>query len=369
VIDPATAGETLRRMEEARQRASFTAGRGNAPAASTWTPLPLGPVIKGERLDEPPALLARSDGIRLLYRERVHALSGEPESGKGWLALTAAAERLAAGEDVLYFDFEDTATSIASRLLALGVDAEAITTRFHYVRPDEPLKAGGWEALDDTLTAQPTLAVIDGVTEALVLHALDLKDNADVAKWLALLPRKLVEAGMAVLQIDHVGRDKEARGRFALGAQHKLAGIDVAYSLEVIDPFGRGRDGRVKVTITKDRPGHIRQHADESKRVAELRLTSQAEGAVSIELAPPGEAAGAPAGPFRPTTQMERVSRAVEEFPGLTKNSIRSSVTGKNEFKDLALDLLVTEGYVRAERDGQASRHHPIRPFREAGAE
>lgn len=41
--------------------------------------------------------------------------------------------------DRRYVDFEDEATTVVSRLLALGLDAGAITERFHYVRPDEPL--------------------------------------------------------------------------------------------------------------------------------------------------------------------------------------------------------------------------------------
>ena len=195
-----------------------------------------------------------------------------------------------------------------------------------------------------------------------LLPWLDLLDNVDVARWLARFPRPLAEAGAAVLQIDHVGRDREARGRFAIGAQHKLAGVDVAYALDVLEPFGRGRDGKVKVTVAKDRPGHVRQIAGEGAKVAEIRLASHPEGAVSIEVVPPSGETDVVA--FRPTALMERVSRAIEDAPGLSKNAIRSTVAGKSDYKDLALELLVSESYAEARRDGQAHHHFSLRPFR-----
>jgi len=370
MIAPETARASLRAYEGAKQRENFAgdlaaaraARNGARPRTPPWAPVDLAAVIRSGCLDEPPALLARTDGARLLYRGRVHLLMGEPESCKGWLALHAAAGCLAAGEPVLYVDFEDTAASVVARLLALGVDEAAIVGRFHYVRPDSPLDESGWAALAPALETPPALAVIDGVTEALALHGLDLIDNADVARWLARFPRPLAEAGAAVLQIDHVGRDREARGRFAIGAQHKLAGVDVAYALDVLEPFGRGRDGKVKVTVAKDRPGHVRQVAGEGAKVAEIRLASHPEGAVSIEVVPPSGETDVVA--FRPTALMERVSRAIEDAPGLSKNAIRSTVAGKSDYKDLALELLVSESYAEARRDGQAHHHFSLRPFR-----
>jgi integrase len=44
------------------------------------------PTLKGKRTAAPPSILERSDGFHLLYARKVHLLSAEPESGKGWLA-------------------------------------------------------------------------------------------------------------------------------------------------------------------------------------------------------------------------------------------------------------------------------------------
>lgn len=340
---------------------------GDLPQAApptSWAPRDLGPVLDGKQIDQSPALLARGDGVRLLYRGKLHDLSGEPESCKGWLALHAAAECLKAGGRVAYFDFEDSEATAVERLLALGVERDTIRTVFAYVRPDEPLGAPQARSdLEATLSLAPELVVVDGVTEALALHGLDLEKNSDVAKWLELLPRPLARTGAAVALLDHVTKDREARGRYAIGAQHKLAGVDVAYRLAVVEPFGRGKEGLVRLTVAKDRPGHVRQHAT-AGRIADVRLRSHGDGSVTVALEPPDSA---PA--FRPTVLMERLSRAVEQQPGATKSQLRSAVTGRSDAKDVALQLLVADAFVRVEREGQAHCHYSVRPYRDEGDE
>jgi hypothetical protein len=330
---------------------------------TSWSPVLLDVLLDGGALEEPPSLLPRSDGSRLLYAGKLHTVQGEPESGKGWLALRASADQLAAGEHIVYIDFEDGPATIVARLLALGADREAIRERFHYVRPDEPLGDKALADVEALVGLGPSLVVLDGVTEALAQQGLDLRDNLDIAKWIDLLPRRLVRAGIAVVQLDHVVKDKNGRGRFAIGAQHKLAGVDVAYTLEVESPFGRGRTGSAKLSVAKDRPGFVRQYAEGGKRVADLRLISPKDGGVELSLEPP-----ATAGEFRPTGQMERISRVIESNPGLSKNGVRGLIQGKNEVKDVALELLVAEDYVERRTDGQAHRHYSLHPYREDAA-
>ena len=48
--------------------------------------------------------------------------------------------------------------------------------------------------------------------------------------------------------------------------------------------------------------------------------------------------------------------------PGLSKNAIEGSVTGKRETIRYALELLV-EGYVGVEQAGRASVHKLVKPF------
>ena len=59
--------------------------------------------------------------------------------------------------------------------------------------------------------------------------------------------------------IDHVTKNSDSRGRFAIGAQAKLAGLDgAAYTIEVRKPLGRGMEGALSVRVAKDRPGAVR---------------------------------------------------------------------------------------------------------------
>lgn len=329
--------------------------------STTWGPLNLETILAGVGGDEPPCYLARTDGVHLLYPGRTHSLSAEPEAGKGWMSIAASSERLAAGDRVIYIDFEDTPTAIVARLRAVGVGDDAIRDRFSYVRPEEP-RATGQQDFEAMLALAPALVVLDGFTEALALEGLDLNSNSDIAEWLEL-PRQAARAGAAVIIVDHVVKDREARGRYAIGAQHKLAGVDVAYTLEVIEPFGRGREGLVKVSVKKDRPGHVRQHAEED-RIALMRLVSLDNGRVTVAFEPPAER-GQGSEAFRPTGIMEKISRALEQEQGLSMNAVRAAVGGKTKWIDLALELLISEGHVTVARDGQAKRHHVAEPFRE----
>jgi len=334
---------------------------------TSWAAVDLEAVLDGKV----PELLSRSDGVALVYPGKLHEFSGEPETGKGWLALAAAVEVLAAGDHVLYLDFEDSASGVIPRLVALGVEPEVIVGRFHYVRPVEALSEAGWRDLNRALTPAPRLAVFDGVTEGMALHGLDMEKNVEVAKWLALLARPLALRGAAVTLLDHVTKDREKRGRYSIGAQHKLGGIDgSAFRLTVVEPFGRGRSGVVKLTAAKDRPGYLApyiKHTPGERHIADMHISSTGDdGSVAVVLSPVEGESGGSRSSFRPTYLMEQVSRAIEEHPGMTKRAVLASVSGNNEAKDLALIRLGQEGFVEVRRDGQAHRHHSLGPYREA---
>ena len=330
---------------------------------STWAPVDLAPVLENrDTLEPPPSILARNDGACLLYAGKIHWFAGEPEAAKGWLALAAAAERIRDGEHVLWADFEDEARTPVGRLLVLELDPAAIVERFHYLRPDEPLTDAGLAEVERVLEEhRPSLGVIDGMTDALALHGIDLRDNTEVATWMRGLPMILRDRGMAVVIIDHVTKDSESRGRWSIGAQHKLAKTDVQYHLKVDQPLGIGLVGRVLVRVEKDRPGHIRAMAN-GKTVAELVAVSGADGQMELTLRPVDDSGAAG---FRPTGYMEKVSRAVEAEPGLNIRQVREAVPGGNEYIDRALDLLVHEEWTERRKEGSARCHYVLRPYRE----
>ncbi|WP_052680410.1 AAA family ATPase [Streptomyces sp. NRRL F-4428] len=212
------------------------------PDRTTWQRVDLGPVLDGTHSAPQPTIGRRDDGAGLFYPGRLHSIFAEPEAMKTWLALTVATAELALGNAVMYLDFEDEEGGIVSRLLALGAPSAAIAERFHYFRPDGPLGDAGRAALAPYLTSPTTFAVIDGVTEAMGLFGLKPKDDTDVAGFWRILPRWLAEQGPAVLLLDHVNKDRENRGRWATGSQHKLSGLNgCAFVLENITPSPPGR--------------------------------------------------------------------------------------------------------------------------------
>lgn len=330
---------------------------------STWAPVDLAPVLENrDALEPPPSVLARNDGSCLLYAGKIHWLAGEPEAAKGWTALLAAKEQIEAGEHVVWADFEDEARTVVGRALSLGIEPGAIEERFHYLRPDEPLSDAGRTEVQRVLEFQPTLGVIDGMTDALALHGIDLRDNTEVATWMRGLPTTLRDRGLAVVIIDHVTKDSESRGRWSIGAQHKLAKTDVQYHLKVEQPLGIGLVGRVLIRVEKDRPGHLRTIAN-GKTVAELVAASGADGQMRLTLQPVDSD---DAGAFRPTIYMEKVSRAAEEEPGLSLRKLRAAVGGKATYVDQATEHLVREDYLEVRPQGQAQCHYSIRPYRES---
>ena len=342
---------------------------------TSWWPLDLSELFSGDHRPPSPTLCPRSDGQALLYAGKCHAFNGESESGKTWAALIACVQVIRDGGHVLYLDFEDTADTVVTRLLALGARPAQVLELFHYAQPHEPIFTKGMRFtpanadLGLVLDAYDVaLAVIDGVTEAMTLHGLDLLGNADYATFHGALPRRLAAAGAAVVQIDHVTKDRENRGRWAIGAQHKLAAMDGAvFSFQVAQPFGLGRHGIAKMSIEKDRPGALRQHAV-GKRIADLHLDSDADThALAWSIERPDTPEGDD-GTMRPTVVMERVSRLLEENPqGLTKRSIRAGVAGSNDMIDLAIDLLL-DNHIKVERDGSSHRHVLLAPYRGGAA-
>lgn len=335
------------------------------PDTNTWAPLDLTEILASDQLDlgPRPTLLARDDGKLLLYPAAIHSISGEPASGKTWVAILAAAQELADSNDVLYIDFEDRPETLISRLRGLGVDDRQIAAHLRYVRPQTALDPASRHHLDQA-AAGVTLAVVDGITEAMTLHGLSLMDNEDVARWLALIPHHLANHGPSVVQIDHVVKNSEARGRYAIGGQHKLAGITgVAYKLVTVRSFGRGAHGIAKLVIDKDRHGHV---GPNGTTAAEMHLDATTDGQLSGWLCEPEETTYSSGGEMRPTHLMEKVSRYLEHVTNATGKQIEDTLKGKREYVRLAVRTLVAEGFVATQSGPRGSvLHTSAKPFRE----
>lgn len=337
-----------------------------APAVpSSWTPTDLGPYLDGTWERPQPTICEREDGLNLFYPGKTHSIYGEPESGKSWLAQTAAAAQLVAGRPVTYIDFESDAGDIVSRLLALDVTDGQIRTHLTYVRPetapsnDDP----AWLGL---LTGRPALVIIDGVTEALVIFGGETKDNDSITSWMNRFPHAISRATRAaVVLIDHVVKSKDDRGRMAIGGQAKLASIDgSAYLVEPRTALAPGKHGEITVRVTKDRPGAIRarsgpfRHTDRTQHTATLHLDATDPHSISTRLAAPTDTGieGQPAR-WRPTHLMAKISTLLEADGPQTTKRIEEAVSGKAQHIRTALSELLADGHITR---GQGPRNSTV---------
>ena len=209
----------------------------------------------------------------------------------------------------------------------------------------------------------PTLAVFDGVTEALAMHSLEMKDNTDIAVFGTLLPKWIASSGPATVALDHVVKDRENRGRYAIGGVHKLNGLNgAAYVLENRTPFTIGTVGRSTVYVSKDRPGQIRRHALPGREnlwwFCDLVMTSHNEAFVEVDLTPPVDKPE----DFRPTILMGRIAAALAEHGPLSQRRLMAAAKGNSGSKRDALELLILDGYV-----SEKTPHELLKPHLDGG--
>lgn len=355
-------------------------------AASTWLFLDLSELANGVELPPQPTVYEREDGQGLFYRGCVNDIHGEPGTGKSLIAQTACAQELKAGRHVIYLDYEDRARNIVRRLLLLGVPANAIMERFHYVNPqasnNNPASRQGWEqTLQYASTA--SLCVVDGVTASLTFSGCESNDSDDVVAWFNSLPRRIARMGAAVVLVDHVVKTKDNRGRYASGSMQKLAQIDgISYSVTVEKPLGKGLKGVIVMRSGKDRIGDIEEkcapgwsegHLREAARVT---IDSTDPERMRVHVGIPNRmphADGKPAEPFRPTGLMERLSRIIEDNPmdptqtEVFEQAKNDGSSARTPTMRRALKTLVDEGFLSS-RVGERNRiyYHSLKPYRQA---
>ena len=343
----------------------------DAGPGDTWDAVDLDSIIEGildGTLTGPKAgIITRRDGNALLYPGAVHSISGEPGSGKSWFGLIGAIQEMSEGRPVLVIDFEDRADTFVSRLLQLGLDPALLLAHLRYVRPEASLTDQSWTRLA-AHASDCRLVIIDGITEAMTMHGLSLMDNSDAAKWLALIPNRLANLGCAVLQVDHVVKDAESRGRYSIGAQHKLAGITgTAFTALTVKSFGKGEKGHTRIIIQKDKHGDV---GPVGVTIADFHLDATAYRPSGAAVAPilawldtPQESHDED-GNFRPTVLMGRVSEYLQRSPGGSLKAIRLGVRGKAASIDLAVETLIREGFIRTEEGPRgATFHYLLAPF------
>lgn len=316
----------------------------------------------GTRQREVPVFRCVTDGTPLFYRGRTHSVFGPPGGGKTWIGASTLAERVKLGEHVLMIDWEDSPDGIAARLVQLGCTPDEIAL-VDYRNPSTSLAAGY-----STLIHDPTpwtFILIDSVGESMATQGIDPNADGDTAVWMSLAKSltKRIEAP-AVLLLDHIPKANDKPAAMAIGSQRKLAAITGAsYRCDTIVEPARGKPGKLKLVVTKDRLGNRAK----GTTAAEVNLVDEGDLIdVSFTISE-AQAAVERGEKFRPTVLMEKVSRWLEHYPGASQNKIIDSVGGNKKALRAAIEVLIDEGYVAVDKGARgALEHHVVTPFHES---
>ena len=323
----------------------------NQDEESSWKPIALKDYYDGLFATAIATILKRTDGNGLIYTGRVHSIYGESESGKSWVAQIASAEMLKDDKKVIYIDFESDPSDVVGRMKSLGVSRANLLQYFTYIRPDGPRDADDpyWQAILEPQSAE--LIIIDGVTESLTMWGGETKDNDAITRWMRIFPRTVATAsGAAVVLIDHITKNAETRGRFAIGGQAKLATIDgAAYLVEPLEALAPGRVGSLTMRVTKDRPGYIRKIAgmwrksDRTQEAAVLMIDSTRplmQYAITVPLLEDELESN------KEFKKSKEIVEFVHNHPGCTRRLIQEGVAGSKDAIGERISDLITGGWI-----------------------
>jgi Bifunctional DNA primase/polymerase, N-terminal/AAA domain len=345
----------------------------------TWGRVDLAAILTGTRKVVEPVVLARNDGVRLLYGRQINDFHGEPESLKSFLAAFAAKQVMDNGGMVACIDFEGDDETWADRLLTIGASAEQIVEQFDYRCPstDPDKTADDKHELERLIDSGYSLVIIDGVTEAMSVYKVKGRSEEETPDFYARLPKRFAKKGAYVLLIDHVTKDADTRGRWAIGSEHKLAVIKGAsYLFEIVSPAGRGLRGETRIWAVKDTHGYVRRHSgpprkkDRAQHTAMFVLDARLNRAIASLEAATGLIVDGSTITIReslddrPIEVMDKVSRWVEKNPGRSGRQAEDAIGGHADTIRRARSILEEEGYIRNDGSEYRAKWMPVRRYR-----
>jgi hypothetical protein len=300
----------------------------------SWLPLNLADLPQ-----KPPILptLGQIDGIGLLYPGKRHVFSGPQESAKTLAAYLLALQVIRDGGTVILLDFEMGAYDARARLTDLGA-THADLSGLLYAEPDDP-------ATEDRIALlvglSPSLVIVDAAAGAYAVQGLDDNKRADVETLTTLYIRSFWKHGIATIMLDHVVKNTETRGAYAIGSERKVGGADVHLGFSVITPISRGHTGLYKITTHKDRGGYLKRGT-----LAEMELQSHPDThEITCQLRPAEE--HEPGQVWMPTKVMQHISEVLERATEpVSRNHVCLEVGGKRAVAITAIDHLVRLNYV-----------------------
>jgi hypothetical protein len=303
---------------------------------------------------------------------------------------------MAAGERVLYLDFESRPAAVTQRMMELGATREQYLTLFDYAGKVESglLATADREQFRYLLTRDYALCIIDGYSAAerlLIPGTADLDVKA--GQFHELLPQRIAaQTGAAVIMVDHVTKSRTGRNGYQVGSFNKKGVL--GGTLLLVEPEVKPRKttaaqparGTVRGWLAKDRPGGVSPHMpDEETRgfhegtqnAGLFQFSARDDGTTQMHICAPLNSEQVAAEQARWVAEQARACRdrimwlltdspmapAVSDA-GLSVNEVKKSVEGFREaLVSMQLAQLVTDGLVEVSKGPRCSRmHKAVRP-------
>src|SRR5262245_13208012 len=301
------------------------------PLEDSWTPRNLA------ALDDVPPVQPTLGGLSLCYPGKRHVFSGPQESAKTIAAYVIGLSVVRTGSPVVLIDLEMGPYDTKTRLRELGASDEDLGS-FLYVEPDRPALQ---ESVGRLVGLEPALVIVDAAAGAFQLESLDDNSRKDVEKWAGAWIAPFWRAGIAVIVLDHVTKNVETRGNYAIGSERKVGGVDVHLGFSVITPIKRGSHGRYQITTHKDRGGCLKRG-----KLATFELVSDPDTHHFTWSFVPAQEIDEEH-PWRPTVKMEQVSKWLEKHSDpVPMSHVEEGVGGNRDACREAIELLIQEGFV-----------------------
>lgn len=311
-----------------------------------------------------PTIGERNDGAHILYAGKINGIYGDPETAKTWFALHLATQTLNNGGTVALIDIDHNGENdTVERMRKLGISDHHIgdPTHFRYYIPETPTEL--LNTRNDITTFHPTLCILDSIGELIPMLGLDSNSNDDISRGYRAMLTPLAQEHTAVLTIDHLAKAGKTDG-YAIGGIAKKRIINGAYyHAEAITIPAPGTIGKIRLTVTKDRPGGIRANAPAGALGNFIIDSSATDGHINTLIA------NTIGSPLRPTNTMERMSRLLAGTDGMHKTTISKEMNVKQATIDQAIIVLVQEGYVRTGQVAGKTVYYHERDYRQIDEE
>lgn len=312
-----------------------------------------------------PSIGERNDGAHILYAGKINGIYGDPETAKTWFALHLAQQVLSAGGTVALIDIDHNGENdTVDRLRKLGVSDQLIgdPAHFRYYIPETPAEL--LATRDDIIEQHPTLCILDSIGELIPMLGLDSNSNDDISRGYRAMLTPLAQEHTAVLTIDHLAKAGKSDHGYAIGGIAKKRIINGAYyHAEAITIPAPGTIGKIRLTVTKDRPGGVRANAPAGNLGNFIIDSSASDGHINTLIA------NTIGSPLRPTNTMERISRLLAGTDGMHKTTINKEIAVKQATMDQAIIVLVQEGFVRTSQVAGKTIYHHERDYRQLDEE